>query len=290
MPLNSLFSWVIQKRVIQIERFKKKPLEVQHELLFLLLKKAKNTRWGKQHNLDCTMAVLYLNNKISKPTSQIAGETIYGFAKSNLANNFGRKGAGSTSYAVSKASEVYGWLHRDKYVSDSGAVIDLSDETRYSVVWGENPGSGVPSWLHPIAAKTKVVGMVRAENAMHAGKLIQAGYAVDFSGNISWPRTRREDGVGTSWSGGAHMVSFTGVRWGSDGSPQYFWLANTGHGNHVSGPVGPIPVPIVYAQCGGWIGATYANNFFTGIRNHAHTMVTGWPIMQLGGWGLGEWL
>ena len=52
MPLNSLFSWVIQKRVIQIERFKKKPLEVQHELLFLLLKKAKNTWWGKQYNFN----------------------------------------------------------------------------------------------------------------------------------------------------------------------------------------------------------------------------------------------
>ena len=52
MPLNSLFSWVIKKRITQIERFKKKPIEVQNELLFLLLKKAKKTFWGKKYNFN----------------------------------------------------------------------------------------------------------------------------------------------------------------------------------------------------------------------------------------------
>jgi hypothetical protein len=246
--------------------------------------------WAKAHNVDTTIACLVADGRIGRPDSLASNESIYGFAKANLTGNYGRKGSGSTSHNGSLAVERFGWLHRRRYVSGSGHVVDLRDQTSYSITWGENPGSGVPTWLHPIAAVTKAIGMVRAENATHAGKLIQAGYAVDFSGNIPWPRTRDANGLGTTFSRGAHMVSFTGVRWNSDGTPHSFWLANTGHGNHVSGPIGPLPVPVSYAQCGGWISASTANGFFTGVRNYAHTMVTGWPILKIPHWNTSEWL
>jgi hypothetical protein len=47
---NSIVSYVIKKRNHQIDFFRKFPLEVQKDLFFDLIDKAKNTEWGKQHN------------------------------------------------------------------------------------------------------------------------------------------------------------------------------------------------------------------------------------------------
>ena len=53
MPIpivNSIASWFLKKRFHQIELFIKYPIEVQEELLFNLLIKAKNTEVGKRHD------------------------------------------------------------------------------------------------------------------------------------------------------------------------------------------------------------------------------------------------
>jgi hypothetical protein len=50
MPiLNSIATWVIKKRIHQIELFLKYPLEVQDELIKKLLQQAKNTAFGKMY-------------------------------------------------------------------------------------------------------------------------------------------------------------------------------------------------------------------------------------------------
>ncbi len=46
---NSIMSWVMKKRIHQIELFMKYPLEVQQELLEGLIKKASTTFYGKKH-------------------------------------------------------------------------------------------------------------------------------------------------------------------------------------------------------------------------------------------------
>lgn len=46
--LNSILSWVMKKRIHQIDLFMKYPNEVQHELLEGLIKKARHTEYGKQ--------------------------------------------------------------------------------------------------------------------------------------------------------------------------------------------------------------------------------------------------
>lgn len=46
-PFNSIFSWLIKKRVHQIELFKKHPFEVQQELLSNLVMTAAETQFGK---------------------------------------------------------------------------------------------------------------------------------------------------------------------------------------------------------------------------------------------------
>ena len=48
MPFNSIFAWVIKKRIHQIELFKKYPNEVQQELLFELASTASQTEFGKK--------------------------------------------------------------------------------------------------------------------------------------------------------------------------------------------------------------------------------------------------
>ncbi len=52
MPFNALFSWVIKKRIHQIDLFRKFPLEVQEELFFRMLKNAANTTFGKKHHFN----------------------------------------------------------------------------------------------------------------------------------------------------------------------------------------------------------------------------------------------
>ncbi|MBI3134526.1 MAG: GH3 auxin-responsive promoter family protein [Bacteroidetes bacterium] len=50
MPFNSIFSWIIKKRIHQIELFKKYPIEVQNDVLMALLERASQTEWGKKYD------------------------------------------------------------------------------------------------------------------------------------------------------------------------------------------------------------------------------------------------
>jgi hypothetical protein len=51
MPLlTSIVTWLNTKRIHQIDLFRKYPFDVQQEMLFKLLDKAKNTAWGKKHD------------------------------------------------------------------------------------------------------------------------------------------------------------------------------------------------------------------------------------------------
>jgi hypothetical protein len=50
--INSVFSWIIKKRIHQMELFMKYPHESQQELLLSLISKAKNTEWGKKHGYE----------------------------------------------------------------------------------------------------------------------------------------------------------------------------------------------------------------------------------------------
>jgi len=48
--INSVISWIIKKRIHQIELFKKYPHEVQSELFKRLISAAKDTEWGKKYD------------------------------------------------------------------------------------------------------------------------------------------------------------------------------------------------------------------------------------------------
>jgi hypothetical protein len=48
--INSVFSWVIKKRVHQMELFMKYPMDVQQEWFERLISSAQHTEWGKKYN------------------------------------------------------------------------------------------------------------------------------------------------------------------------------------------------------------------------------------------------
>jgi len=51
MPfLNSIINWINFKRIYQIDLFKEHPHDVQREILFGLIDKAKNTEWGEKYD------------------------------------------------------------------------------------------------------------------------------------------------------------------------------------------------------------------------------------------------
>lgn len=50
MPFNSIFAWMIKKRIHQIDLFRKYPLDVQNELFSDLIQTAKNTQWGIKYD------------------------------------------------------------------------------------------------------------------------------------------------------------------------------------------------------------------------------------------------
>ena len=52
VPFNSIFSWLIKKRVHQIDLFKKHPFEVQDELLLQLVSDASKTEFGLKHSFS----------------------------------------------------------------------------------------------------------------------------------------------------------------------------------------------------------------------------------------------
>src|SRR5690606_10507674 len=61
--INSVFSWLIKKRIHQMELFMKYPINVQTELLHKLLQDAKNTEWGKKHGFS---NIVNYNDYVSK--------------------------------------------------------------------------------------------------------------------------------------------------------------------------------------------------------------------------------
>lgn len=48
--MNAIFSWIIKKRIHQIDLFKKYPLEVQDEWFWRLIESGRDTDWGRKHH------------------------------------------------------------------------------------------------------------------------------------------------------------------------------------------------------------------------------------------------
>jgi len=237
--------------------------------------------WMVKHRLDVLLAVLiHCMGKRLKVPAQVVQEAVYGFAR---VERYGRPdygGAGTYGSAAADAVQRFGILLRQPY--------DGHNLTRYSgqraIEWGR---TGVPDELEPFAAEHKIRDRVAVTDCESAGALVQAGYPVDWCGYTSWGVERDADGFARRFASGAHAVTISGVRYGRRPG---FWVANTGHGDHVSGPVGPFAMPSVYAQCGSWVDWDRCERVFRAGDCFACSFVEGFPLQAVKDLGTGEYL
>ena len=66
--INSIASWILKKRIHQIELFTKYPIEVQEEILFGLLRSAENTVLGKKYDYNSIKNYDTFNERIPVST------------------------------------------------------------------------------------------------------------------------------------------------------------------------------------------------------------------------------
>lgn len=205
---------------------------------------------GTGHMEDCNAATQALSAEQKKIFKEACTEAIYGFGKAELFRSYRFNSPGMAGIDGVMAIRQYGILHRQVYQHD--------DCTKYSgkraIAWGEKPRHthGVPDYLEPLAAINRSTDCIEVTDAILGAALLESGYAWQWCGNTQWGLTRDANGLANSWAYGAHCMTATGVRY-KDGKPWAFWIANTGHGDHVYGPVGPYPMPAAYAACGSWI-------------------------------------
>jgi hypothetical protein len=65
MPiLNSIFSWLMKKRIHQIELFIKYPMEVQEDLFSRLVDTAKNTEWGNRYDFKSIQSLYEFKQRV----------------------------------------------------------------------------------------------------------------------------------------------------------------------------------------------------------------------------------
>lgn len=79
MPIpivNSIASWILKKRIHQMELFLKYPNEVQNELLMGLLDKAKNTEVGKTYDFSSIKSYVDFNKNVPVTTYEGLEQTI----------------------------------------------------------------------------------------------------------------------------------------------------------------------------------------------------------------------
>ncbi len=66
--IPSIINWLYNKRMEQIEMFKKHPFETQEEVLFSLLSKASETEWGKKYDFRSVESIINYRERIPVQT------------------------------------------------------------------------------------------------------------------------------------------------------------------------------------------------------------------------------
>jgi hypothetical protein len=237
--------------------------------------------WGFAHMADVLMCLLLLQIKIRQYPYKLCSESIYGFGKAELFNRYRWDAPGMAGVDAMKACQKFGSLYRTKY--------DGTDLTVYSgeraIAWGEQQRRthGVPDELEPFARIHRAFDYVLVDSVEDAAGLIGNGYPFIWCGNTQWGVVRDADGVAKQYRHGAHCLTATGVRF-FEGRPALFWIANTGHGAHVTGPVGPIAVPDAYASCGSWVPADIVARVIDDRDCYSLSFIDGFSANRLINW------
>ena len=82
VPFNSIFSWLIKKRIHQIELFKQYPIYVQFDVFEQLITTAKDTEFGKQHKFKFIHSYKeFIELDPKKITDEVKQKGIFRFLK-----------------------------------------------------------------------------------------------------------------------------------------------------------------------------------------------------------------
>jgi hypothetical protein len=208
--------------------------------------------WMHSHMADLSDAIRNLFNPRRSELLPTASEATYAFGKCELHNNYRFHAPGMMGLDAILACEKFGRLLRKRYESD-----DLTNYNgELAELWGEQPRKthGVPDYLEPEAAKHKMLNHLEVTDTNTAAAFVEAGYPVGYCGDSYWGIETDEFGHATRLSNGAHAMTITGVKYNGK-TASHFWVANTGHGDHVDYRVKNSCIPETYRNCGSWMPA-----------------------------------
>lgn len=208
--------------------------------------------WALAHLLDVEMANAAAEGVIKLPPNLAASEAIYGFGKAELFNAYRWNGQGMMAIDAMRATRLFGVLYRQKYEKD-----DLREYLgKRAIMWGEYPRRthGVPDYLERLALNHVTDEPMAIESLEDGALAIENGHPWIYCGDVRWGTRRGPDGYAIQFAYGSHAMTATAVRY-EEGKISAFWIANTGHGDHVSGPIGDFVIPECYAACGSWVPA-----------------------------------
>ncbi len=234
--------------------------------------------WSAMHSVDILMAVniaLLEKHEYSRALGSI--EAQYGFMRVEvLGGSPDYGGDGGSPSAAAESLIVCGTLHRMTYLDDQYDLTNYDETGGRSGDWGRY---GVPDPLEPIARKHPVKTVALVTDFDTAVKVIASGLPISNAHQRNpIPTHRDKQGFADKKWFGSHAMNYIGYRLGDRPG---LLQSNTGHGNHVSGPMQPDDCPPQIANCSAWIDADEADDVLSAQWSWVYSGYTGFPKRNL---------
>lgn len=234
--------------------------------------------WSATHNVDVLMGVnIALLKKREQPRALASIEAQYGFMRVEVS---GKKtnysGDGGSPSAAAESVIKCGTLHRLDYETGPHDLRFYDETGGRSGTYGR---FGVPDELEPIARQHIVQQVALVTDFNSAVQVLSRGIPISNADprNPIWTK-RDQDGFGSSQWRASHAMNYIGYRLGD--RPGLLKI-NTGHGNHVSGPMHPADCPVQIAACAAWEDADTAEDVLKSGWSWAYSDYTGFAAREL---------
>jgi len=234
--------------------------------------------WSATHSIDILMAAnIILLEKPEIPRALASIEAQYALMRVEAYNggpDYG--GDGASPDAAADSVLRLGTLHRLQYLDAKYDLREYDQSGGRSGDWGRY---GLPDELEPIAKTHFVQQIAQVTDFDTAVELLSRGVPISNAHpqNPIWT-TRDADGFGVNQWHAPHAMNYIGYRLG----PRPGLLkTNTGHGNHVSGPMHPTDCPSSIANCAAWEDANIANGVLSAGWSWAYSDYIGFPKERL---------
>ncbi len=241
--------------------------------------------WQTKHQLDVDFAVMAALGLIELPCGGVCSASVYALGRNEVYDTTRSRGAGMMGIGAADAMVQHGHLYEIQYPDH--------DLRRYSgeraINWGFY---GLPDELEDAARRHLMKDRVCVTDAEAAGAMIEGGRTVGYCGYTTWPvGSKKTSGYPRRTDSGWHGMALTGVDFADNGVLRGFWCANTGHGDNAGAEnPGPIAVPKVYAECGGWIPKAWVQDVLSDGDCFAYDGDGNWTLREIPNWGIPDFL